>query len=197
MKRRSVVVAVLVIVLGTAGFGAASWALASEHETESDLGDLNSEKLAMLEAERQFDEANAAAAADPTRMQEIAKDKASEHQRHLAELRALEEPTAAWPTGIFDDPEASAPGIVFIGSNRWVGKIGQDFLAVHAGRSGEDPTVGRVLTVWSTAAHLSYSLDLAGVGALRVIEAVGSLVTVQDERGGVHLLDAAEGKWVG
>lgn len=193
---RSVTLGILGMAL-VAGGASVSWSLAAEADPDAAVVELNAEKQALQEQERLLADANAAIAGDRAELDEIVKSKADDHEKHLKELGAMNETDSGWPTGIFEDSEAPAPGVVFLGNNRWVGKIGDHYVAVHAGRSGEDPTTGRVLAVSSHGDMDGYTLDLPGTGALTVIAAVGPVVTLKDEDGRLYVLAAAEGRWVG
>jgi hypothetical protein len=106
---------------------------------------------------------------------------------------------AAWPEGIFEDPEAPAPGSRFLGTNRWVGDVNGRSVAVYAGVAGEDQTIGRLLVI-AVGSSMSIEnaswVDLPGAGRLKIVSATRSAVTVTDSRGGVHVFDAATKKWV-
>lgn len=194
--KRSVTLGVLGMAL-VAGGASVSWSLAAEAESDAAVVELNADKQALQEQEQLLADANAAIAGDAAKLEEVVKSKAADHEKHLKELEAMNETDSGWPTGIFEDSEAPAPGVVFLGSNRWVGKIGDHYLAVYAGRSGEDPATGRVMAVSSVGDMNGYTLDLPGTGALKVIAAAGPVITLQDEHGGLHVLATEEGKWVG
>jgi hypothetical protein len=106
------------------------------------------------------------------------------------------EPVQPWPEGIFEDREAPTSGVNFLGTNRWVGTFDGQTYAVHAGRAGseEDAGIGRVFVLrqgTGTTEPVGYFRDLAGVGALRVTAAEGSLITLVDAAGGTHVFDLA------
>lgn len=128
-------------------------------------------------------------------------DKAAEAAAHATRTSDADaDPDAAsqWPAGIFDDPEAPAPGMVFLGNNRWVGRHADRSVAVYAGRAGDDPTRGRVLVLWASAADTSgTTLDLPGAGALRVVAGApdATTITLVDAAGVRHRLDVVTPAW--
>jgi hypothetical protein len=112
------------------------------------------------------------------------------------------QPVRPWPEGIFEDGEAPTSGINFLGTNRWVGTVDGQTYAVHAGRAGseEDASIGRVFVLrqgTGTTQPVGYFRDLAGVGALRVTAAEGSLITLVDAAGGRHVFDLAAEAFTG
>lgn len=172
---------------------AATWASA-EGQTKPDTLDPIKQELA-AQATR-LNAANAAIAADPERQRAEVEAKSVDHRRHQAALRESPQGPDAWPTGIFEDAEAPAPGSVFLGTNRWVGQVDAGYLVVHAGRSGTDESTGRVLALWSDSARQSYTLDLEGVGALHITDADGTTLVLVDAEGTSHRLDAVSGAWL-
>jgi hypothetical protein len=60
------------------------------------------------------------------------------------------------------------PGI--LGTNRWVGKVAGAYIAVYAGRSGQDASTGYVFAMSSDGAA-AYSREVKGSGALRIVRA--------------------------
>jgi hypothetical protein len=109
------------------------------------------------------------------------------------------EGAAAWPTGIFEDPEAPARASEFVGTNRWVGQGGPGTLAVWAGRSGEDVTRGRVLVGTFDGQQQVVSrdtVDLPATGPLRIVSAHGVVLRLVDAAGRPHRFDAATGAFL-
>ena len=154
------------------------------------------EKAAAQAAEAKYDEQNATIAADAAQSRSVAASKADADARHLTALAAEPAESSAWPTGIFEDSEAPASGMDFLGTNRWVGQVGAAYLAVYAGTAGDDdPGTGRILAVRSDG-QSGYTLDLPGAGALRVVAAEGSTLTVADAKGTSHVLNAERGSWL-
>lgn len=154
------------------------------------------EKTTAEAAEATYDRQNAKLAVDPAKRRAITRAKAADDARHRAELAATQTDSAPWPTGIFEDSEAPASGMDFLGSNRWVGQVGDGYLAVYAGTAGDDnPTTGRVMALWSDG-RTGYTLDLPGAGPLRIVSADGSTLTIIDSTGETHVLDAESGSWL-
>ncbi|AIY18174.1 hypothetical protein GUY44_24035 [Pimelobacter simplex] len=88
--------------------------------------------------------------------------------------------------------------MVFLGSNRWVGRHADRSVAVYAGRAGDDPTRGRVLVMWASAADTSgTTLDLPGAGTLRVVAGApdATTITLVDAAGVRHRLDVVTPAW--
>lgn len=92
----------------------------------------------------------------------------------------------AWPTGIFEDSEAPASGIDFLGSNRWSGTVNGRLLAVYAGRDGSTPSTGRLL-VTSSAPDYSDGqrtfVDAPGAGTLHVDADRGTTLAISSTSG--------------
>lgn len=176
--------------------GVIAWAHGATADPDP-AGDLPPEKAAQTQADELLDRANAAVADDPDALAEVVEQKAAEAAAHATEASDLDAGDE-WPVGIFDDPEAPAPGMVFLGTNRWVGKIGGRSVAVHAGRAGDDPTLGRVLVVWaSSGGTTGTTLDLPGAGALEVVagEPDSTTLTLVDAAGVRHVLDVVSQAW--
>ncbi len=191
--KQMVVVGVVAATLCVGGAGVARELAAGEDQ--SDIVGLNADKRALEAADAALDHANKEIAADPDKLEAIIKSKAADHESHLADLASKPEAAQPWPTGIFADPEAPAPGTTFLGSNRWVGSVDGAYLAIYAGRSGADPTVGRIIAIWSDG-RSGYTLDKEGTGALTVVDERGSVLTLRDTNGKSHALNATAGKWV-
>lgn len=160
------------------------------------------EHRAVLAQAARLEAQPAALSADP---QERERTIARKQARHAAELHAQQERSAAgldavapWPRGVVEDAEAPARGAEYLGTNRWVGPGGAGTLAVWAGCSGQDPTLGRVL-VGSFDADLRTvsrrTVDLAGSGPLRIISAEGVVLTIADAHGDRHRFNAATGSF--
>ena len=158
------VVAALVLVGGGA-FAAISSSPSSSDK--SDASDLPSEKaeleaaLAKRQAEWQ------AQLEDPEFAAQVQEQKAEEREKAEAEPPD-EETVDTWPTGIFDDQEAPAPGMVFLASNRWVGLVDGVSVAVYAGVSGEDTSLGRVLIMRADHGAPSGFVDVTATGHSRL-----------------------------
>lgn len=171
-------------------------AVAADQQPNPPAG-LSPEKLELLEHDRAFDKENESIASDSQKLNSVADAKAADHAAHLKELAALPAAPVVWPTGIFEDNEAPASGTVFLGTNRWVGRFGDDYVAVYAGRAGDDPSVGTLIVAWSDPNRPGKTVTVPGVGSLGVASVLGSVVTLRDSSGGVHFFDALLAKWVG
>jgi hypothetical protein len=101
--------------------------------------------------------------------------------------------SAAWPQGIFDDPEAPFPAAEYLISNRWQQDIGATHVVAYAGQRGDGSERGVVVI-------LVYSLDLSSVrkievggppggGPLKVVSARGHVLTLVGQAGGNVALD--------
>lgn len=192
------------ITVSLVAAGAASGALASRGspstadpvaaQAAQDKGRLAAEDQAAATAREQ-------AAADPAKRQAVldAKSRADVAQRKAAsQLTANAQAGSAstsWPTGIFQDTEAPAPGSVFLGTNRWVGEAGDHIAAVYAGVSGSDASTGRLLIAVDGPTMTPTTVDLTGSGALRVASADGSVLSITDAGGRTHLFDARTSVW--
>ncbi|HEX2893648.1 MAG TPA: hypothetical protein VHO29_06555 [Marmoricola sp.] len=187
------------LVAGTVGV--AAWADRPQSPNALNRSGVPVSKAAATTVDEQLDKANKATASDPQAVARIAAEKARDLKAHRAAQAAQPPAQAEWPTGIFEDPEAPAPGSVFLGTNRWVGNLGGQSVAVYAGRAGDDETTGRVLIAWATPSgetERQVSLDLPGAGALRVQDgaADAAVVTIRDAAGVDHQLNVASGTWV-
>lgn len=192
---RPVAAAMLALCLVVA-IGTGAWAITrTSSDTGGDPGVVNAEKAAQQAVDRKFDAANAQLAEDPDAVARVVRQKEQGDRGHRAKLRATEPTPQAWPTGIVENGEAPISGTVFLGTNEWTGKVGSDYLVVHAGRSGSDPAMGRVFAVGPDG-QSSYMLDLPGTGALRIVDASGSRLVLLDAHGARHVLDAMAGTWV-
>lgn len=194
MRSKRVAIAAGVIAVAV---GAGAWAIGAQGDSESKSdAELPAAKAEIAKSEAAYDEQNAGNASDSESAAAIVAEKEAGHRKHLAELAARNRSPEPWPTGIFADPEAPISGQVFLGVNRWVGKLDGAYLAVYAGRAGEDAENGRVLGQWSDG-RPGYTLDLAGTGPLEVVDATDAgTLRLRDAHGGEHVLDAGAGEWI-
>ncbi len=198
MKRRTLA-AVVGLMIALAG-------AASIHQTAAADGSLSSagsagisaEKAALEAQDRLLHQQLEATAAVPELAAAAIAAKAASGLRAAKDQAAQPSVEPAWPEGIFEDGEAPAPGSRFLGTNRWVGTVAGQSIAVFAGQSGEDPSMGRLLVITagpSMSVQSGNTVDLPGVGALRVAAASGGTLSVMDSRGVAHAFDAAAARW--
>ncbi|WP_377322000.1 hypothetical protein ACFJIY_22145 [Pimelobacter simplex] len=197
MTRRSKKTTAAVLAGAVTGVvGAVAWAHGATADPDP-AGQLPAEKAAQAQADEVVDRANAAVATDPDALEKVVEEKAAEAAAQATEA-SDSDAGDEWPVGIFDDAEAPVPGMVFLGTNRWVGKIGGRSIAVYAGRAGDDPTIGRVLVVWASSEDTrGTTLDLPGAGALEVVagEPDSTTLTLVDAAGARHVLDVVSQAW--
>lgn len=204
ITRRLAVVTALTAGLVVAGVAAsvpaATWSPAVR--ADDPLGAQAIADKAHLEAEEQAAAAERArVAADPDLQRAAVDFKLRAAAAHDAVVAAqavdgqADDASNAWPTGIFEDPEAPASGGDFLGSNRWVGLVGDTTVAVYAGVSGTDATTGRLLIAVDGPTITGARIDLAGSGALRVASADGAVLSITDVSGHTHLFDVATRTW--
>jgi hypothetical protein len=184
---------VAVLVAG----GAVAYAVASPGSTAQDgqSVQLSPEKQALADEDAKYDAQQAAIADDPNTLASVVAEK----ERGEAALPSGDPvPVDDWPQGIFDDPEAPAPGSEFLGDNRWVGLLDKHSVAVYAGVAGDDPSLGRLLVMSAVpddSGQLGYKIDLPGGGPLRVLDARGTDLVIADSHGGEHIFDVRAGEW--
>jgi hypothetical protein len=179
------------------GQGLARTALAEGSQSDSPFASGAPEKQALEAQDAQRHQQLSEVASSPQASAAAVASKQADAARMSQDL-AADAPEQPWPAGIFADGEAPAPGSVFLGTSRWVGVIDGHSVAVYAGSAGEDSTLGRVLvTAVGSDMDLasSYSVDLPGAGALRVIAANGHLVVMTDSKGANHTFDVAAGRF--
>lgn len=187
--RRIAVVALGLVVVAGAGTLAFQNAQAGSASTEPQGTSPEKAAVEAREAAR-IAELDAIAASPELRAEVIARKEADRAARAAASTAP--ETVEPWPEGIFEDPEAPFPGMEFLGTNRWVGQAGGHTVAVFAGRSGSDESVGRLQVVVagpSMNVESGATVDLAGTGALRVVSADGAMLTIADAHGGAHTFD--------
>ncbi|HSF26321.1 MAG TPA: hypothetical protein VLC50_02265 [Actinomycetes bacterium] len=187
--RRIVVVALGLVV----AVGAGRWAFqdARARSASTPPQDTFADKAAVEAREAaRVAELDAIAASRELRAEVLARKEADRAARAAASTAP--ETVEPWPEGIFEDPEAPFPGMEFLGTNRWVGRVGGHTVAVFAGRSGSDESVGRLQVVVagrSMNVESGATVALAGAGALRVVSAEGAMLTIADAHGGTHTFD--------
>ncbi|MEN0129609.1 MAG: hypothetical protein AAGC49_09230, partial [Brevundimonas sp.] len=173
-----------------------------EHTVSLRSSGIAADKAALELEDEALAAERAAVAADPDSLARVVAAKRAARAAHDAEAKAAATASARsddpnphhWPTGIFEDPEGPAPGMVFLGSNRWVGDAGDGVVAVYAGVSGADATTGRLM-IMDPADSAPAIVDLAGSGKLHVESADGSRLTIKDAHGAIHVFDVATVAW--
>jgi hypothetical protein len=194
---RRVVVGVVAVILLLLDQAAARTALAEGSQSGSPWASGAPEKRAVEAEDAQRHQQLSDVASSPEASAAVVASKEADAAR-MSQVLGADSSEQPWPTGIFADGEAPAPGSVFLGTSRWVGVIDGHTVAVYAGSAGEDPSLGRVLV--ATAGPdmdlaSSYSVDLPGAGALRVIAAKGNLLVTRDSKGANHTFDVAAGRF--
>lgn len=206
VRRINLAVAAVILVVG--GIWVSNSFAGADDSSVSIVKDLPPEKAAWEIAQARLDAENAAIAADPERLAQVAADKAADDKAHRAELARLEPEHSYgdWPKGIFEQPEAPASSLDFRGTNRWVGTVDGHTVAVYAGvagsAAGDAADTGRVLILRPgpadapTEARGGY-VDLPGAGTLRVVafDEV-PILTIRDSNGSDHYLDVSSGTWI-
>jgi len=206
--RRWSTIAVAAVVLVAAGAASSALADSAAYPAAILAASANPIKAELAAKEQALTAQREAVAADPVKRQGLidAKAQVGAQQRKAATATAATNGVAAepgaeaatgWPTGIFQDTEAPAPGGVFLGTNRWVGPVAGTTVAVYAGVSGSDPTTGRLLVVVEGPTLDPTTVDLPGSGALTATSADGDLLTVTDASGATHVFDVAARAWQG
>jgi len=176
-----------VVLVGTTASGS----------TPSDQGSaLPPEKAQIQAVEQQWQDRLQANAADPeAKAAALAAKQADQAQR--AQAMVAEVP-AKWPEGIFANGEAPAPGSEFLGTNRWVGTLAGNSVAVYAGRAGENESTGRLMIQYARpdmGISSSRFVDLPGSGALRITSASGTTLTIADANLVRHTFDVVSSGW--
>ncbi len=197
VKRRTLAAAV--------GLTIAVAGAASIHQTATADGGLSSagsagisaEKAALEAQDRRLHQQLEATAADPKLAAAAIAAKAASGLQAAKDQAAQPSVKPAWPEGIFQDGEAPASGSRFLGTNRWVGTVAGRTIAVFAGQSGEDPSMGRLLVMTagpSMGVSSGRTVDLPGVGPLSVASASGGTLSIMDSRGVAHAFDVAKAR---
>jgi len=188
---------VRVLFLLTALAGAVLVGTTASGSPSSDNGPaLPPEKAQIQAVEQRWQDRLQAKAADPhAKAAALAAKQADQAQR--AQARVAEIP-AKWPEGIFADNEAPAPGSEFLGTNRWVGTLAGNSVAVYAGRAGENESTGRLMIQYARpdmGISSSRFVDLPGSGALRITSASGTTLTIADANLVRHTFDVVSSGW--
>jgi hypothetical protein len=109
----------------------------------------------------------------------------------LAQAKKLDYPESL-DTGLFEDREAPMSTSFFRGTNRWLGVVGGTVVEVYAGTAGEGPDTGRLIVVINGAGlddvH-GMTFNVPGEGALRIISATGTTLTIVSAAGKQHTFD--------
>lgn len=185
-------------VLVAVAVGTSAWGATGGGSNQAiDTSNLTPEKAQALAVEQQRQQRLQADADDPGKKAAIIASKKADAGRAAAAAPLAQAPQK-WPEGIFADSEAPAPGSVFLGSNRWVGTVAGRSVAVYAGHAGDNPATGRLMVVTAASdmsVDSSHFVDLPGSGALHIMSANGTTLTIVDDQGGRHSFDASTSSW--
>jgi hypothetical protein len=103
-----------------------------------------------------------------------------------------------WPTGIFESAQAPFSTALYVITNQWQARIGDEYIQIYAGAKTADPTQGVIVVLTTSAIDLSdHSAQTGGVyvtteklGALRIASASGTRLSITTPGGKTFVFDA-------